>query len=208
MPYRFKEARLQSGRSVADVARLLQVAETSVRNWDNGYKKPSIELLIRLADLYGVTTDYLLGRTIPSMTPRLEYEPVALDALPALHGFPVWNERYGWGLVNSAEKQIQFLDGQLFPFTDAAGLSLSTLPRPFTIGYHPTSPPLTLDEVCCSTGSLWVIPIGVPPEIQSELQGWYRRKGPFVCNEFGQRFYLDNYRSKWLAFDIERSNIT
>lgn len=59
--YRFKEARIQSGKSVAEVAKLLQVAETSVRNWDNGYKKPSLDLLVRLTDLYGVTTDYLLG---------------------------------------------------------------------------------------------------------------------------------------------------
>ena len=71
MPYRFKEARIQSGKSVAEVAKLLQVAETSVRNWDNGYKKPSLDLLIRLADLYGVTTDYLLGRAMPSVFPKL-----------------------------------------------------------------------------------------------------------------------------------------
>lgn len=201
MPYRFKEARLQSGKSVAEVAKELQVAETSVRNWDNGYKKPSIDLLIRLADYYGVTTDYLLGRAIPSMTPRLEYEPVSPDALPALHGFPVWNERYGWGLVNSAKRQIDFVDGHTMPFADA--LNLSTLPKPFMIGYHPTSPPLTPDEVCSSTESLWVIPIGVPYEIQTELQGWYRLNGPFVTNEFGQRFYLDNYGAKWLAFTVE-----
>ena len=206
MPYRFKEARLQSGKSVADVARLLQVAESSVRNWDNGYKNPSIEMLLRLADLYGVPTDYLLGRSIPSMTPRLKYESVSPDALPALHGFPVWSERYGWGLINSAKRQIHFLDGHVMPFADVA--DLSTLPKPLMIGYHPTSPPLTLDEICRSTGSIWVIPIGVPAEIQTELQGWYRRNGPLVSNEFGQRFYLDNYGAKWLAFDVERDNIT
>lgn len=69
MSYRFKEIRLQAGKSVAEVARLLQVAETSVRNWDNGYKKPSLDLLIRLADLYGVTTDYLLGCAMPFLPP-------------------------------------------------------------------------------------------------------------------------------------------
>ena len=105
MAYRFKEARLQSGKSVAEVAKLLQVAETSVRNWDNGYKKPSLDLLIRLADLYGVTTDYLLGRSVPSMSPKLEYTPVSPDALPALHGFPVWDEHYGWGRGHSPGPQ-------------------------------------------------------------------------------------------------------
>ena len=202
MPYRFKEARLQSGKSVAEVAKELQVAETSVRNWDNGYKKPSIDLLIRLADYYGVTTDYLLGRTIPSMTPRLEYEPVSPDTLPVLHGFPVWNERYGWGLVNSARRQIDFVDGRTMPVADA--LNLSTLPRPMMIGYYLTVRPLTLEELLCrGDAPIWVVPVGVPAEIQRELQGWYRRCGPYVENEFRQRFYLDNYGTKWMAFDAE-----
>lgn len=46
MPYRFKEIRLQSGKSVAAVATELGVAETFVRIWDNGYKKLSFDLLI------------------------------------------------------------------------------------------------------------------------------------------------------------------
>ena len=198
MPYRFKEARLQSGKSVAEAARLLQVAETSVRNWDNGYKKPSLDLRIRLADLYGVTTDYLLGRSVPSMSPKLEYTPVSPDALPTLHGFPVWDEHYGWGLVNSMECQIHFLGGKTLPFADATGVS--TLPQAYMIGYQPTCPPFSLEAVSQSEGDLWVVPIGLPVEIQRELQGWYRLNGPFVENEFGQRFYLDNYGNKWLAF--------
>lgn len=201
MPYRFKEARIQSGKSVAEVARLLQVAETSVRNWDNGYKKPSLDLLIRLADLYGVTTDYLLGRPVPSMSPKLEYEPVSPDALPTLHGFPVWDEHYGWGLVNSMERQIHFLGGKALPFADAT--ELSTLPRPLMIGYQPTNPPLALEEVASYDHSIWVVPIGVSAEIQAELQGWYRLQGAFVENELRQRFYLDNYGSKWLAFQSQ-----
>ena len=198
MPYRFKEARIQSGKSVAEVAKFLQVAETSVRNWDNGHKKPSLDLLVRLADLYGVTTDYLLGRPVPSMSPKLEYEPVSPDALPTLHGFPVWDEHYGWGLVNSMERQIHFLGGKTLPFADTT--KLSTLPRPFMIGYQPTNPPLTLEEVTSCDYSIWAVPIGVSAEIQAELQGWYRVKGSCVENEFLQRFHLDNYGSKWLAF--------
>ena len=59
MPYRFKEAMLQAGYSVAQVASALQVSEITVRSWNNHHKKPPIDTLCRLADLYGVTTDYL-----------------------------------------------------------------------------------------------------------------------------------------------------
>ena len=35
---------------------------------------------------------------------------------------------------------------------------------------------------------------------RNALQGWYHRKGRCVENEMGQRFYLDFYGSKWLAY--------
>lgn len=35
---------------------------------------------------------------------------------------------------------------------------------------------------------------------RNALQGWYYRKGCYAENEIGQRFYLDFYGSKWLAY--------
>lgn len=35
---------------------------TPVNLWEAGKRKPSSDVLIQLADLFGVTTDYLLGR--------------------------------------------------------------------------------------------------------------------------------------------------
>ena len=51
-----------------------------------------------------------------------------------------------------------------------------------------------------SVGTLCVIPIGLPFEIQTELQGWRRPNGPFVENEFSQRCYPNYYGKKWPAF--------
>ena len=53
-------------------------------------------------------------------------------------------------------------------------------------GYQPRSPPLSPEDVSQSVGTLCVVPIGLPVEIQTELQDWYRLSGPFVVNEFGQ----------------------
>jgi len=44
------------------VARLIGVERSSVSLWENDMRQPSYSALVRLANLYGVTTDYLLGR--------------------------------------------------------------------------------------------------------------------------------------------------
>ena len=62
MDHRFKEARIRAGMTATAAAKALGVSQTTVSNWDLGRKQPSLELLCKAADLYGVTTDYLLGR--------------------------------------------------------------------------------------------------------------------------------------------------
>ena len=62
MTYRFREAREKAGLSTLEVAKRIGVSQPAVTNWDNGTKSPSIDTLCKLADLYCVSTDYLLGR--------------------------------------------------------------------------------------------------------------------------------------------------
>ncbi|WP_438468286.1 helix-turn-helix domain-containing protein [Streptococcus pluranimalium] len=38
------------------------MSQGSYANWENGKREPSLENVVRLAKLFGVTTDYLLGR--------------------------------------------------------------------------------------------------------------------------------------------------
>ena len=35
----------------------------TISNFENGYKKPSLDILVRLADYFNVSIDYLIGRT-------------------------------------------------------------------------------------------------------------------------------------------------
>ena len=46
-------------------------------------------------------------------------------------------------------------------------------------------------------------PISSDSDLIRELRGWYQAKDRFVQNEYGNRFYLDTYGSKWLAFSFE-----
>lgn len=60
--FRFRECREQRGIAQKNVAISLGVKAPSVSEWENGRSNPSLDNLIALADLFGVTTDYLLGR--------------------------------------------------------------------------------------------------------------------------------------------------
>ena len=62
MPYRFREARLQAGLTTVQLAQKMGLTQAAVSQWESGKKVPGIETISRLADLYGVTVDNLLGR--------------------------------------------------------------------------------------------------------------------------------------------------
>ncbi len=55
------ELRKSRNISQIDLARALNVSKQSVSNWENNNILPSIEMLIRIAQFFSVSTDYLLG---------------------------------------------------------------------------------------------------------------------------------------------------
>ena len=40
----------------------LGVTKQCVSNWENNNIQPSVDMLVKIADIFSVTTDYLLGR--------------------------------------------------------------------------------------------------------------------------------------------------
>lgn len=68
---RICELRTANGWSQVDLAKKLGVVKQTVSNWENENIQPSIEMLVRLAKLFNVTTDYLLGLDV---IPRLNVE--------------------------------------------------------------------------------------------------------------------------------------
>lgn len=58
---RIKELRILNGMSQVDLAARLGISKQSVSNWENDNIQPSIEMLLKLARLFSVSTDYLLG---------------------------------------------------------------------------------------------------------------------------------------------------
>lgn len=60
---RLREARMKSGKTQKQTAEILGMNLRSYQFYEEGKAEPSISKLIRLADFFDVTMDYLLGRT-------------------------------------------------------------------------------------------------------------------------------------------------
>lgn len=70
-----KSARKRSGMTQAAVANAIGVVQSAYKNYEQGNREPKGDTVVKLANLFNVTTDYLLGRETG--------EPDALDALAA-----------------------------------------------------------------------------------------------------------------------------
>lgn len=195
MPRNFKQARQINKLKMTEAADKLGISQPTLSAWEGERKSPSIDGLEHMAELYGVTTDYLLGRT--EQNGLSATEPLALDVLPVFHGKPVWSPERGWLLVNAIDRTLMLPSGQTVPFADCK--ELYALPQLFSEPSLPAGNPLTLSEIK-ELEQLWVEPISPDSELRNELRGWYQVKDRFVQNEYGNRFYLDTYQAKWLAF--------
>lgn len=60
---RLKASRKSKGKTQKDLAAYLGISERGYQNYEMGKREPSLEVLKQLADYFGVTTDYLLGRS-------------------------------------------------------------------------------------------------------------------------------------------------
>lgn len=60
---RIRELREATGLTQVELARKLSVTKQSVSNWENNNIQPSVEMVMALADFFGVSVDYLLGRS-------------------------------------------------------------------------------------------------------------------------------------------------
>ncbi|MBE7063217.1 MAG: helix-turn-helix transcriptional regulator [Ruminococcaceae bacterium] len=55
--------RMARGMNQVEFAKHMNVTKQCVSNWENDNVLPSIEMLMRIADFFNVTTDSLLGRS-------------------------------------------------------------------------------------------------------------------------------------------------
>ena len=69
-----KDIRIRKGLSQSEVAAALGVSSVVYSRYETGTRQPSIDILIQMADTFGVTVDYLLGRQEIEDSTLSEYE--------------------------------------------------------------------------------------------------------------------------------------
>ena len=60
---KLKTLRKEQGYTQEQLADILNLARSSISNYENGINEPSISILVAIADLYNVSLDWLTGRT-------------------------------------------------------------------------------------------------------------------------------------------------
>lgn len=196
MPRQFKTARQINNMKTTEAAKLLQVSQPTLSAWEGERKSPTIDSLEKMANLYHVSTDFLLGRT--EITQPDALEPISSRLLPVLNGKPVWTEGYGWALVSADGASLILSNGTCIPLLDVGKVYIKS-PR-----YAESTVPaeLPLDRADLTPGrEIWVEPISTDEKLRLELRGWYRVQHHAIENESGNRFTLDSYGAKWLAFE-------
>lgn len=87
---RLRECREAAGISQKEVAITLGVRSPSVSNWERGKTYPTHENLVQLANLYGVSVDFLTGRT--DNPHGVDLASVPGISFPAARAVPVLGE--------------------------------------------------------------------------------------------------------------------
>lgn len=59
---RLKELRQKKGLTQQEIADLVHVNRVTYTNWEKGNREPNFETLLKLADLFEVSLDWLFGR--------------------------------------------------------------------------------------------------------------------------------------------------
>lgn len=88
---RLKRERIKKGYSQLKLGEILNVTQQAVAKWEKGISEPDSENLLKIAQLYGISTDYLLGNVITdeeraagaAFTKKISISPIEEDMLYA-----------------------------------------------------------------------------------------------------------------------------
>jgi len=73
---RLRECRKKGGYTQREVSIYSDMTETAYQNYESGIREPKLSYLMRIADFYKVSLDYLVGRTdVPDPYPKNNKDP-------------------------------------------------------------------------------------------------------------------------------------
>ncbi|MEE1507913.1 MAG: helix-turn-helix transcriptional regulator [Ligilactobacillus ruminis] len=89
---RIRDLRKQKRMSQTELAKSAGVSQTTVTAWETGKAEPSSSAVSKLADIFNVTNDYLLGRPNKQETKKDDVELSDDDVIMTWRGKPLSDE--------------------------------------------------------------------------------------------------------------------
>jgi len=74
-PLNSRLRRLVNKKNIAAFSNALGVTQDAVRQWQAGYTRPDVDRLVKIADHFGVSIDFLLGKT-ETPSPNIEIQAI------------------------------------------------------------------------------------------------------------------------------------
>lgn len=87
-----------------DLAELLKVSQSAIGKWERGENEPGIENLIKLADHYNVSIDYLVGRS------NIKQKHPSIDHLLKEYLTRKFNRVYSDEDIDTVDKILELLE--------------------------------------------------------------------------------------------------
>lgn len=104
---RLKQLRIDSGMTQHDVARLLGVERTTYVKYEKGNSDPPTATLVRLADQFGVSVDYLIGHDASSSVQVVPVPELSKDDRELLYKFHAIDDMARARILNALEFEYQ-----------------------------------------------------------------------------------------------------
>lgn len=74
VPGRLKNLRMMHKKTQQEIAKILGITRQGYGNYENGITEPDHSTLLKLAEIFNTSTDYLMGRTDSPEPKRFTYE--------------------------------------------------------------------------------------------------------------------------------------
>lgn len=101
---RLKELREKNNLSQKEFAKILNVSTGTVGNWEVGLREPDFKMLIKIADTFNVSCDYLLDRF--SGKDNVEEKPVNIAVTPVEEEMLLQFRNLGKKLGNEGQQAV------------------------------------------------------------------------------------------------------
>ena len=112
---RLKELRTEKNFTQEEVAKEIGTSQTNIGRWEKGLNEPSSSFVVKLANFFEVSTDYLLGRsddfgnvTVTTASPSAVLTPDEQEILETYRNLPPHRRKTFMLFVESCNEESTY----------------------------------------------------------------------------------------------------